>query len=101
MTILQENAAGTENVGGVGGEFLCTKDGQIEGYDFIMSGLCDAKKLYFGNWNEILMAFWSGIDVTVDPYTLSDQGAWRVSAFQDADVIVRHPEAFAIGTARS
>lgn len=96
-----KNVAGTENVGGVGGEFLCTKDGQIEGYDFIMSGLCDAKKLYFGNWNEILMAFWSGIDVTVDPYTLSDQGAWRVSAFQDADVIVRHPEAFAIGTARS
>ena len=66
-----------------------------------MSALCNSKKLYFGNWSEILMCFWSGIDMIVDPYTYSAKGAWQVTAFQDCDVIVRHPAAFAIGTALS
>lgn len=85
-------------VGGVGGGYLL-KDGKLEGYDFLMSNLCDNKKLYFGDWSQIMLAFWSGVDLTVDPYTLSTSGAWQVTAFQDCDVLVRHPEAFAIGTA--
>ena len=88
-------------VGAVGGEFLCTKDGQVEGYDFLMSGLCNAKKLYFGDWSQLILAFWSGIDLTVDPYSLSTKGALRLVAFQDCDVLVRHPQAFAVGTAIS
>lgn len=90
---------GDNVVGGVGGEFLCTREGDIEGYPVIMSGLCDAKKIYFGDWSQILMAFWSGVDLIVDPYTYSNKGALQLSAFQDCDVLVRHPEAFAIGTA--
>jgi len=86
-------------VGAVGGEFLCTRESKVEGYDFLMSGLCNSKKLYFGNWSEILVGFWSGIDMIVDPYTYSAKGAWQVTAFQDCDVIVRHPSAFSIGTA--
>lgn len=88
-------------VGGVGAGYLCSKDAKVEGFDFLMSALCNAKKLYFGNWAEILMCFWSGVDMTVDPYTYSAKGAWQVTAFQDCDVIVRHPAAFAIGTALS
>lgn len=88
-------------VGAVGGEFLCTKDGQVEGYDFLMSGLCNAKKLYFGDWSQLILAFWSGIDLTVDPYSLSTKGALRLVAFQDCDVLVRHPQAFSVGTAIS
>lgn len=86
-------------VGGVGAGYLCSKDAKVEGFDFLMSALCNAKKLYFGNWSEILMCFWSGVDMTVDPYTYSAKGAWQVTAFQDCDVIVRHPGAFAIGAA--
>lgn len=86
-------------VGGVGAGYLCSRDGKVEGYDFLMSGLCNAKKLYFGNWSEMLLCFWSGVDMTVDPYTYSSKGAWQVSAFQDCDVVVRHPGAFAVGTA--
>ena len=88
-------------VGGVGAGYLCSKDSKVEGFDFLMSALCNAKKLYFGNWAEILMCFWSGVDMTVDPYTYSAKGAWQVTAFQDCDVIVRHPAAFTIGTTLS
>lgn len=86
-------------VGAVGNEYLCTKDGKVEGYDFLMSNLCNAKKLYFGDWSQIMLAFWSGIDLTVDTSSLSKSGGVRVVALQDCDVIVRHREAFAIGTA--
>lgn len=88
-------------VGAVGGEFLCTRESKVEGYDFIMSNLCNAKKLYFGDWSQIMLAFWSGIDLTVDTASLSKSGGVRIVALQDCDVIVRHREAFAIGTALS
>ncbi len=88
-------------VGAVGSEYLCTKDGLVEGYQFLMSGLCNAKKLYFGDWSQLILAFWSGVDLTVDPYSLSTKGALRLVAFQDCDVLVRHPQAFAVGTAIS
>ena len=88
-------------VGGIGADYLCTREGKVEGYDFLMSGLCNSKKLYFGDWSQLVLAFWSGVDLTVDPYTLSTKGAVRLVAFQDCDVLVRHPQAFAIGTALS
>ena len=91
--------ATSDVVGAVGSEYLCTKDGKVEGYDFLMSNLCNAKKLYFGDWSQIMLTFWSGIDLTVDTSSLSKSGGVRVVALQDCDVVVRHREAFAIGTA--
>lgn len=103
ITTVSNGKAGdsADIVGGVGAGYLCSKDAKVEGFDFLMSALCNSKKLYFGNWAEILMCFWSGVDMIVDPYTYSAKGAWQVTAFQDCDVIVRHPAAFAIGTALS
>ena len=86
-------------IGAVGSEYLCTKDAKVEGYDFLMSNLCNSKKLYFGDWSQIMLAFWSGIDLTVDTSSLSKSGGVRIVALQDCDVIVRHRQAFAIGTA--
>lgn len=57
------------------------------------SGVCSA--IFFGNWNELMLGFWSGIDILVDPYSLSTTGSHRVVAFQDVDVAVRHAESFA------
>lgn len=88
-------------VGGLNGDYLCTKDGKVQGYDFIMSNLCDATKLYFGDWSQMSLLFWSGVDLTVDPYSLSTNGALRLVAFQDCDVVVRQPKAFTVGTAIS
>lgn len=52
---------------------------------------------FFGNWADLLIGFWSGLDLTVDPYTNSTTGTVRVVALQDADVGVRHAESFARG----
>lgn len=48
-----------------------------------------------GIFNQMILAYWSGIDVLVDPYTGSNTGAVRIVALQDMDIQVRHPEAFA------
>ena len=98
---LVKNAAKSENVGGVGGGYLCDRESKIEGYDVLTSGLCNAKKIYFGNWSDLILAFWTGIDLIVDPYTYSSKGGLQLSAFQDCDILCRHAASFAIGTALS
>lgn len=49
-----------------------------------------------GVWNQLIMAYWSGVDILVDPYTGSSSGTVRIVALQDMDVQVRHPEAFSV-----
>lgn len=49
----------------------------------------------FGDWASVIIAFWSGMDLLVDPYTGGNAGTVRVSLLQDADVQFRNTEAFA------
>lgn len=56
------------------------------------SGVCSA--MIFGNWNDLVIAMWSGIDLMTDPYSLSTSGGVRITALQDVDINVRHPESF-------
>lgn len=49
----------------------------------------------FGDWASVIIAFWSGMDLLVDPFTGGNAGTVRVSLLQDADVQFRHEESFA------
>jgi HK97 family phage major capsid protein len=51
----------------------------------------------FGNWADVILARWSGIDVLVDPYSGGTAGTVRVIAFADVDVAVRHPASICFG----
>jgi hypothetical protein len=55
--------------------------------------ICSA--IIFGNFADLMVGFWSGLDLLVDPYTASTTGVVRVVAMQDCDLAVRHPESFA------
>lgn len=57
------------------------------------SGVCSA--IFFGNWADLLIGMWGGLDILVDPYTGSTAGTTRVVALQDVDIAVRHAESFA------
>ncbi len=82
------------------GEFLWTGglEGELNGYRAIASNQVAAGDVWFGNFSDLLMGFWSGLDLTVDPYTNSTSGTVRVVALQDCDVAVRNPESFCLGT---
>ena len=82
------------------GEFVWTggQDGEMNGYRAFVSNQVAAGDVWMGNFADLLMGFWSGLDLTVDPYTNSTSGTVRIVALQDCDVAVRHPESFCLGT---
>jgi HK97 family phage major capsid protein len=49
-----------------------------------------------GIWNQLVMAFWSGVDILVDPYTGSSSGTIRIVSLMDVDIQPRHNEAFSV-----
>ena len=93
-----ENKAKTENVGAItSARYLCDKN-MVADYPLLTSNLCPAKKAILGEFSQLILAGWGeGVDLLVDHYSCSTSGAIRIVAFKDADVLVRYPEAFAIG----
>jgi HK97 family phage major capsid protein len=55
--------------------------------------VCSA--IFYGNWADLIIGMWGGLDVLVDPYTGGTSGTVRVVTLQDVDVAVRHAESFA------
>lgn len=79
---------------GVGG-YIMGEDGMLNGYPYHATNQTEDGVLYFGNWADVLIGFWSGLDLTVDTAALALKGGTRLIAFQTADVAVRHPQSFA------
>jgi len=52
--------------------------------------------LIYGQWSELVVGYWSAVDVLVNPYhaDVASNGGALIHAFLDADVAVRHTEAF-------
>lgn len=48
----------------------------------------------FGNWAELIIGLWGALDMVVDPYTNSDKGRIRITAFLSADISVKHAASF-------
>ncbi|MFN7155079.1 MAG: phage major capsid protein [Acidovorax sp.] len=57
------------------------------------NGVCSAA--IFGNWADLVIGMWGGLDLMVDPYTGSAAGTVRVVALQDVDVALRNTVSFA------
>lgn len=57
------------------------------------SGVCSA--VILGNWQDLLIGQWGGLDILVDPYTGATAGTHRVVALQDVDIAVRRIASFA------
>ena len=74
------------------GKYLC-ENGKVEGYDFHVSNLC-GNSLWFGDWSQILICAWSGVDIITDTATFSKSGGVRVVALQDVDFVIKQPKAF-------
>lgn len=63
--------------------------------DLTKGSSSDCSAILFGNWRDLLIGYWGGLDVLVDPYSQATAGLVRVVAYQSADVAVRHAESFA------
>jgi HK97 family phage major capsid protein len=54
--------------------------------------------LIYAMWADLIVAYWSNVDIVVNPYhvDVASKGGVLLHAFLDADVAVRHPESFAV-----
>jgi len=76
-------------------QFVVEPGGTINGYRAIVSNQVTAGDLYFGNFSDLLIGMYGGLDILVDPYTSSASGTVRVRALQSVDVAVRNAVSFA------
>jgi HK97 family phage major capsid protein/HK97 family phage prohead protease len=57
-----------------------------------------ANKVIFGQFSDMILARWAGVDLVVDPYTLAHEGKVRIVALTHVDIAYRHPESFVRST---
>jgi HK97 family phage major capsid protein/HK97 family phage prohead protease len=80
------------------GSGLFVMDGDlVNGYRAVMSNQVLSGDLWFGNFADLVIGYFSGLDLMVDPYTHSTSGTIRVTAMQDVDIAVRQPASFSRG----
>ena len=67
---------------------LLLEDGEVDGYPVSDSSNVVAGGYAFGDFGELVVAQWGGIDIVVDPYTLATKNAIRlvINAYFDAKV---------------
>jgi HK97 family phage major capsid protein len=78
-------------------------DGYINGYYGIVTNQVGTastvqNQVIYGNWNDLIMASFAGLDVVVDPFSLSKAAQIQITITQWMDVAVRHAGSFCISS---
>ncbi len=73
-------------------------DGTIEGFAARSTTQMPAATMIFGDWSQIVIAEWGGLELAVNPYAAFQSGVIGVRAMYSIDVGVRYPGAFSVAT---
>ena len=89
---------------GVEGNFILDANNTMLGYGVNSTTLVPSdltkgtgtalSALIFGDFSQLMLGFWSGVDVVVDTASLSTSGGTRLAFFQDMDIAIRHGQGF-------
>lgn len=71
---------------------------EANGYGFDATNQVANNKVLFGNWADLVLADWDGLDVTVDPYTGALGGTTRTIMIMMTDSVLRHPASFTVSS---
>lgn len=82
------------------------EDNMVNGYKTFVTGgvakelqsTADEYGVIFGNWADLVIGQWGGLELTVDPYTQASNGMIRLVINAYFDAKVRRDESFAIGS---
>jgi len=86
----------TEKFTGTGAT-LWEPGGTVNGYAVQITNQITTGDVFMGNFADLLIGMWGGLDLMVDPYTHSKKGRIRVVIFQDVDYALRREESFCLG----
>lgn len=78
--------------------YLVSDDGSLNGYKLHATNQVPKGKIIFGDFSQIIIGMWSGLDIFVDPYKKSASGGVVIYAFQSMDVGIRHAESFSVNS---
>ncbi len=87
-----------------GGERMLIDDPNsriLNGYTIDYSNAVDADKngahhMVFGNWNDLVIGEWGGLDIVVDPYTEATSAQIIITVNSWNDALVAEPKSFAV-----
>jgi HK97 family phage major capsid protein len=77
---------------------LWADDNTVNGYKAIATNQVASDKVVFGNFGDLIVADWAGIDVVVDPYSAKKNGQIEVTVTIWTDIGIRHPVSFCVST---
>lgn len=69
----------------------------VNGYACEVTNQVNAGHVIFGNFQDLLIGLWGGLEISVDTASLAKSGGVRILAFQDCDIALRRPESFTVG----
>ncbi|MBL4929337.1 phage major capsid protein [Tabrizicola sp. KVB23] len=87
----------TQKFTGTDGAPVWEPGNTVNGYRTEVTNQITTGDVFFGNFADCIVGMWGGLDVTIDPYSLSKSGGLRIVMFQDVDFVFRHPESFCYG----
>ncbi|WP_246195206.1 phage major capsid protein [Paracoccus litorisediminis] len=71
--------------------------GTVNGYRCEVTNQIANGDVFHGNFADVLIGMWGGLDVTVDPFTHSARGRIRIVMMQDVDIAVRRAASLCLG----
>jgi len=89
-------AKSTEKV--TGASAMVFENNEVNGYSAYSTMQMNANTVLFGDFSEVILGLWGGLDLMLDPYAKADSAGLVVRAFQSVDIAIRHAAAFAAST---
>lgn len=69
----------------------------VNGYRSEITNQINSGDVLMGNFADLIIALWGGLELQVDPYSNSKKGRVRIIVFQDIDFALRRTESFCLG----
>ena len=69
----------------------------VNGYRTEITNQIRRGDVFMGNFADLVVLMWGGLELRADPYSKSLSGTLRITAFQDVDFILRRTESFCLG----
>lgn len=88
---------GTEKASGTA-KYIWDENNRVNGYPGVATTQIDGAGILFGDYSQLMFGMWGALDVVADTSTKVKSGGLVMRLFQDADVAVRHPQAFSYGS---
>lgn len=83
---------------GTNGTGMVFENGEVDGTKAFNTSNVEGKKYLYGDFSNLAIGSWGGVDLTVDPYTKAADGQIRIVVNMYVDAQVLRPEAFTAGT---